>query len=241
MLDRVSLEVSAGELVSVLGPNGAGKSTLINVMAGDIKASAGNCWLNGQTAWPRLERARMLGVLPQVSALSFPFTAEEVVLLGRLSCGGSRRSHLAIVRQALQQVDALSLQNRLYTRLSEGEKQRIHIARVLSQLWDPAPTGARFLLLDEPLSAQDPAHQQQLLQLLRTWAGSAGMGVVLVLHDLNLAARYSDRLLLLKEGQQVAEGTPGDILTADTIRAVFAIEASILEHPSQPCPLVVPG
>ena len=238
LLDSVSLTVSPGEVVSVLGPNGAGKSTLMKTVTGDRTPSTGDITLNGRQQWSPAEKALMVGVLPQSSSLSFPFTVEEVVLLGRTPCSSDRQHNLAIVHEALQKVDCLHLQDQLYTTLSGGEKQRVHMARVLSQIWDDCPLGPRYLLLDEPTSALDPAHQQQTLRVARAQA-DAGMGVFIILHDLNLAARYSDRIVILNQGKVAAEGTPYDVLTPKNLLSVFDIEVSVLDHPSQQCPLVI--
>ncbi|WP_263079403.1 heme ABC transporter ATP-binding protein [Endozoicomonas sp. Mp262] len=238
LLDSVSLTISTGEVVAILGPNGAGKSTLMKAITGDRKIVAGEVILNGRKQWSQAEKALMMGVLPQSSSLSFPFTVEEVVLLGRIPCATDHQSNRIIARQALEKVDCLELRNRLYTTLSGGERQRVHMARVLCQIWDECPLGPRYLLLDEPTSTLDPAHQQQTLRVARAQA-DAGLGVLVILHDLNLAARYADRIIILQQGQLVAEGKPFEVLTPGIIEKVFNIQVSITEHPSQKCPLVV--
>ncbi len=238
LLNSVSLTVAPGEIVSVLGPNGAGKSTLMKTVTGDRKVTAGEVILNGQKQWSQSEKALMMGVLPQSSSLSFPFTVEEVVLLGRIPCATDHSANLTIAHKALEKVDCFALRSQRYTTLSGGEKQRVHMARVLCQIWDECPLGPRYLLLDEPTSALDPAHQQQTLKVARAQA-DAGMGVLVILHDLNLAARYSDRIIMLKQGEIAAEGPPFNVLRPDIIKKVFNIEVSVAEHPSQVCPLVV--
>ncbi|WP_422136531.1 MULTISPECIES: heme ABC transporter ATP-binding protein [unclassified Endozoicomonas] len=238
LLDDVSLTVAPGEIVTVLGPNGAGKSTLMKVISGEQKPSSGKVLLNDRTDWGLQQQALMLGVLPQSSSLSFPFTVAEVVILGRIPCATDRTENLAIVEAALTEVDGLHLRDRRYTTLSGGERQRVHMARVLAQIWDEPDFGKRYLLLDEPTSALDPAHQQLTLKMARKQA-EKGVGVMVILHDLNLAARYSDRLMILKEGAIAAQGTPHEVLTAETLQAVFDVDVTISEHPAHGCPLVI--
>ena len=238
LLDNVSLSLKRGEVVSVLGPNGAGKSTLMKVINGERKPSQGEVLLNGRNDWPLNEQALMLGVLPQSSSLSFPFTVEEVVILGRIPCATDRTENLRIVAEALKKVDCLHLKDRHYTTLSGGERQRVHMARVLTQIWDESPLGQRYLLLDEPTSALDPAHQQLTLKMARQEADN-GLSVLVILHDLNLAARYSDRIVILKQGAIAAQGTPKQVLTPETVYSVFNIDVTISAHPTFKCPLVV--
>ena len=134
LLNDVSLSVKAGEVLTVLGPNGAGKSTLMKIACGERSLSSGSVRLNGRDDWDLRQQALMLGVLPQSSSLSFPFTVQEVVLLGRTPCSSDRSENLAVVEQALIKVDALHLRDRQYTTLSGGERQRVHMARVLAQI-----------------------------------------------------------------------------------------------------------
>lgn len=239
LLDDVSVTVVPGQVITVLGPNGAGKSTLMKVASGERQLSSGKVLLNGRSHWDLRQQALMLGVLPQTSSLSFPFTVEEVVLLGRTPCATDRQQNRKITEQALEKVDALHLKSRHYTTLSGGERQRVHMARVLAQIWDKCPTGDRFLLLDEPTSALDPAHQQLTLKMARQQADEQGVGVLVILHDLNLAARYSDQLVILQKGKLAAQGTPRDVLTPGIIGSVFNIEVSISGHPAHNCPLVI--
>ena len=223
----------------MLGPNGAGKSTLMKVASGERSLSSGEVLLNGRHNRDLRQQALMLGVLPQASSLSFPFTVEEVVMLGRTPCSSSREGNHAVAEAALAKVDALHLRERHYTTMSGGERQRVHMARVLAQIWDKCPEGDRFLLLDEPTSALDPAHQQLTLKMAREQADKEGMWVMVILHDLNLAARYSDQLVILQKGTVAARGTPWEVLTPDIIRSVFNVEVSVSDHPAHDCPLVI--
>lgn len=238
LISGINLSLKPGEVVSVLGPNGAGKSTLMKVISGERKPSMGEVFINGRNNWTLNERALMLGVLPQSSSLNFPFTAEEVVVLGRIPCATNHAENQQIVSEALAKVDGLHLKESHYTTLSGGERQRIHMARVLAQIWDKCSLGERYLLLDEPTSALDPQHQQLTLKMARQEADN-GMGVLVILHDLNLAARYSDRIIMLKEGNIAAEGTPGQVLQSATIQTIFNIDVSVSKHPIHGNPVLI--
>ena len=243
LLDNVSFAAKPGEVVALLGPNGAGKSTLFKVVTGEMPADSGEVVFNGQpvSSWDLGERALMLGILPQSSSLNFPFSVGEVVLLGRSPCRSSREENAEVVHKALELVDALHLKERDYTTLSGGEKQRVHLARVLTQIWDEPESeklGARLLLLDEPTSALDPAHQHQTLRTAREFA-SNNVAVVVILHDLNLASQYADRLVMLCQGQVCAEGTPHEVLKPELLKELLDIDVCIIPHPVNGYPLVV--
>ena len=159
-------------------------------------------------------------------------------MLGRTPHATGAARDAEIVREALAAVDGSYLAGRIYTELSGGEKQRVHLARVLAQVWEPLPEGERFLVLDEPTSSFDLAHQQLTLGIVRRLAGE-GMGVLLVLHDLNLAARCADQLVLMQCGHVAAMGAPRDVLTEANIRDVFQVDAAVSEHPQDGSPLVI--
>ncbi|WP_461538747.1 heme ABC transporter ATP-binding protein [Spongorhabdus nitratireducens] len=240
LLQDISLSVAPGEMVAVLGPNGAGKSTLFRSITGEMAFQQGLVSLGQQAidSWSPLDKAHLLGVLPQSSTLNFSFSVEEVVLLGRTPHATSNAENLEIVTAALKKVDALHLLERNYTALSGGEKQRVHLARVLAQVWEPSARGSRVLLLDEPTSALDPAHQHLTLQVAREFA-TADTGCMVILHDFNLAARYADRVLVIQNGQLVASGTPDEVMTPDVIHRVFELDVVVMKHPQHGCPLVI--
>lgn len=240
LLNNVHFSVNPGELVVVLGPNGAGKSSLLKVMSGEHRFYDGDLSINGRaySAWGSDEIARMVGVLPQSSLLTFPFSVAEVVMLGRLPHSTGRVRDLEIVHQAIDKVDMSHLTNASYPSLSGGEKQRVQLARVLAQIWEETGSGERYLLLDEPTSALDVAHQQLTLQLARELSGQ-GMGVMAILHDLNLAAQYADRIVMLQQGEIAAQGSVDEVLEPDLIRHLFAIDVSIMPHPVSQRPMVV--
>ncbi|MEE4463694.1 heme ABC transporter ATP-binding protein [Azotobacter chroococcum] len=238
VLSGIDLELRPGELLGVLGPNGAGKSSLLAALCGELRPAAGQVRLDGRplAGWPGPERARRLAVLPQSPALEFAFRVEEVVGFGRLPHASGRRRDAEIVARALAAADVTHLAGRSYLTLSGGERQRVHLARVLAQLW---PGGAQqVLLLDEPTSMLDPLHQHSILQAVREFAGQ-GAAVLAILHDLNLAARYCDRLLLLAGGCMQALGSPEEVLRAGPLKAVFGLDVLVQRHPERGHPLIV--
>ncbi len=240
VLDGISFTHEAGRVVALLGPNGAGKSSLLRIMSGEWRAGSGQVTLNGVDVqrWPMRDLASVRAVVPQLSTLDFPFTAAEVVMLGRIPHASGRRNDEAITSAALERVDAGHLAARLYTELSGGEKQRIHLARALAQVWEPSAHGPRYLLLDEPGAAFDLANQQMLIELIHSFADS-GVAVLVVMHDLNLAARAAHTMILLKAGRVAASGSPHEVMQPATIRAVFGVEANIGFHPGSGTPLAI--
>lgn len=242
LLEDISFVVNPGELVALLGPNGAGKSSLLKTMTAEYRFSAGHIQLNGQSYsdWKPRDIARIVGVLPQHSELTFPFNVMDVVMLGRLPHESGRVADAEIAFEALSKVDMQHMAGSLYPSLSGGEKQRVQLARVLAQIWDDEGLGDRYLLLDEPTSALDLSHQHQILQSAKELCDK-GIGVMAILHDLNLAARYADRIIILQQGRIAKEGRVQDVLQAELISSVFGIEVSIIPHPSQDRPLVITG
>ena len=232
LLRDLSFVANAGEVTVVVGPNGAGKSSLLKVLIGDLVQTSGEVRLNHRelASWAVGDKARILAALPQHSVLNFPFTAAEVVHLGRIPHRTGIQRDAQIVDRALARADAKYLPKRFYTQMSGGERQRVQLARVLAQISEPSSLGERFLILDEPTSAFDLAHQQLTLALVRELAGS-GIGVVMVLHDLNLAARCADKILVLDGGRIAAQGTPAEVLTRAVIDQVFGVDVEIGEHP----------
>jgi iron complex transport system ATP-binding protein len=243
LLRQVSLALAPGELVALLGENGAGKSTLLRTLAGDVAPRAGTVTMNARALrqWSLRERARTRAVLPQSAALAFGFTALETVLLGRHphSEGVARARDVEIACASLARLDAMHLAGRLVTTLSGGELARVQFARVLAQLWPEAPAAPRYLLLDEPVASLDPAHQHLALRVARDFAHRHDAGVLAVLHDINLAAQYADRVVLLKQGRVLAEGSPRTVFTPEALGACFDVAATVVAHPHLDRPLVV--
>jgi len=240
LLGDIDLDVLPGQITTVLGPNGAGKTSLLRVLVGELAPDKGSVTLNGRelTQWSPPRRARTLAVLPQHSLLNFPFTAAEVVMLGRTPHDTGAARDREIVLQALRAVDGDHLAGRIYTQMSGGEKQRVHLARVLAQIWETVGEGERYLVLDEPTSSFDLAHQQLTLDVVRDLA-EKGVGILMVLHDLNLASRCADRMFLMQRGRMVISGTPGEVLSPETITRVFQVEVNIGVHPVSGTPLVI--
>ncbi len=241
LLDDVSLEVRGGEILVVLGPNGAGKSTLRKILCGDLTPTNGEVSMNGKPLdeWTLPERAKLRAVLPQDSSLNFPFSVLEVVLMGRAphSKGAETAKDYEIARKALAAVDEQKLENRIYPTLSGGERQRVQLARVLAQIWEQT-AAPRYLLLDEPTSNLDIAHQHGTLKIARRFARE-GVAVLVILHDLNLAAQYADKILLLKDGKITAFGTPEKVFSPEIILETFGVEVDIINHPRLNCPLII--
>jgi iron complex transport system ATP-binding protein len=238
VLADISLDLRAGEVLGVLGPNGAGKSTLLGAMCGELKPTQGEVWLDQKPLvdWSGPERAQRLAVLPQNSTLSFAFRVEEVVAMGRLPHDTGQARDAEVIHAALSAADAAHLAGRSYMALSGGERQRVHLARVLAQLW-PGESG-QTLLLDEPTSMLDPLHQHTTLQAVREFA-DRGAAVMVILHDLNLAARYCDRLLLLTGGRAYSLDSPAVVLRPEPLKAVFGLEVLVQCHPERGHPLII--
>ncbi|MFQ6574222.1 heme ABC transporter ATP-binding protein [Pseudomonas sp. UM16] len=238
VLANIGIQLRPGEVLGVLGPNGAGKSTLLAALCGELPITEGSVSLEQRqlTDWPGQERAKRLAVLPQSSSLNFAFSVTEVVGMGRLPHASGRVRDSEIVTEALTAADALHLAERSYLALSGGERQRVHLARVLAQLW-PGAEG-QTLLLDEPTSMLDPLHQHTILQAVRDFA-ERGAAVLVILHDLNLAARYCDQLLLLQDGLPHAYGPPAEVLTADALAQVYGLQVLIHQHPERGHPLII--
>jgi iron complex transport system ATP-binding protein len=243
VLENLTLELALGEVVVVIGPNGAGKSTLLRALAGEIRPDAGRVALDGRVLglWRAAALAQRRAVLSQDIHLTFPFRVEEVVLLGRSPHAGfsDRATDEAIVEAALGETGGSRLAGRVYTTLSGGERQRVQMARVLAQIWPRPGEPAPYLLLDEPVASLDPAHQHATLKLARRWA-ARGAGVLAVLHDLNLAAMYADRIAILHRGALAADGAPGTVLTGRLIEDVFGMKMSVERRPERNYPVLLP-
>ncbi|MCB9689013.1 MAG: heme ABC transporter ATP-binding protein [Alphaproteobacteria bacterium] len=240
LVENVSLRPEAGELHVLAGANGAGKSTLLGALAGTVRPDEGEVTLDGRplSAWSARALARRRAVLGQRETLSEGLSAREVVALGRYAHGGlSPRA--ALVDACLRETGVAALADRAVPTLSGGERQRVHLARALAQVSGADP-GA-VLLLDEPTSALDLAAQVHVLGLLASLARDRGLAVVCVLHDLNLAGAWADRITLLRGGCRVAEGPPGDVLVPDVLQEALGVRVHVLPHPISGRPQVLLG
>ena len=239
VLRAVSLDLQAGEVLALIGPNGAGKSTLVRAASGVIPVQAGRVGVNGDDllVLSAMRRARYLAVVPQATSLPPAFTAWETVLLGRTPylnfLGQVSTKDEEIARQALQKVDAFDLAERRVGELSGGEQQRVLLARALAQ-------STPILLLDEPTVHLDLQHQVALMEIVRSLAHNDNLAVLIALHDLNLAARYADRVALLVAGEIIAAGTPRQVLTPEIISKAYHLPVQVIPHPYADVPLVLP-
>jgi iron complex transport system ATP-binding protein len=240
LLRNVSLELEPGQVLAIIGPNGAGKTTLLNLLCGAVTPTTGTHLFGGlpMSDWPIARRARAQAVLPQYSSLNFPYTVEEVILLGRTPHASGISRDREILETVLEVTDTVYLRHRPYTRLSGGEKQRVQLGRVFAQVWRAEDSDLRLLLLDEPTSALDLSHQALVMSQLSSMA-QQGCGVIMVLHDFNLAARYADRCLVLASGEQRAFGTPAAVFTPTMFRDVFSVPVIISPHPEADIPVVI--
>jgi ABC-type cobalamin/Fe3+-siderophores transport system ATPase subunit len=232
-LQAVSLEVRAGEFHALLGPNGSGKTTLLRAALGLVPPVQGRAEILGRAAadWSRRDLARVVGVVPQREENLFPQRVHETVLLGRyphLSLfGGVRTADRAAVERALIACDTVDLADRWLWTLSGGEYQRVRLARALAQ--EP-----RLLVLDEPTASLDLRHEMELFELVRDLVDGHGLAALLITHHVNLAARFADQVLILAEGQAVAHGAPGDVLTRETVERVFSWPVAIQPFDGRP-------
>lgn len=242
LLHGVSLTVAPGELVAILGPNGAGKSTLLRTLTGDLVPHTGAVEMDGRALehWTLEDCAKRRAVLPQHTAIAFPFTALEVVLLGRTAWRERRPRSTAIARDAMVAAGAADFEDREYPTLSGGERQRVQFARVLAQVWEPPlPEAGRYLLLDEPTTGLDLVHQQAVLTLARERARE-GFGVLAILHDPNLAFAYADRIVVLSAGRILAEGAAHTLADAALFETAFGLKVDMITHPTTGRPWVLP-
>lgn len=230
IINEVSLTINAGEIVIIIGPNGAGKSTLLRLLTGYQQPSSGACFLLNKplNQWSAKQLAKVRTVMLQHSQLTFPFSVKEVVAMGRAPYGKDYVEQA--IFETMEQTDCLKLADRDYRSLSGGEQQRVQLARVLAQLWQPTPR-EKLLFLDEPTSALDLYHQQHTLRLLKKLAKQQNLAVCCILHDLNLAALYADKILLLNQGKIVEQGTPAEVITVNNIKHWYGVELGIYPHP----------
>jgi len=240
ILAGVAARIEPGRVTAIVGPNGAGKSTLLKAITGETPIAAGSIRLDGKDirTVPASRLAARRAVLPQSSSLAFPFTVHEVVRLGvnGLREAGAIRDR---VSAALARVDLAGFGGRYFQELSGGEQQRVHLARVLCQVWEPCPGGVpNYLFLDEPTASLDLRHQILTLDTARRFA-RAGGGVVAILHDLNLAALYGDHIIVVDEGRIALEGPPQSVLTDEMLRTVFGVSLRVGSAPSDR-PFILP-
>lgn len=242
IVSGAGLVARPGAVTAIVGPNGSGKTTLMRAICGDIRYE-GTISINGRDVaharqW---ELSTLRAVLPQASALAFPFTVREIVRLGMLGgrSGAPADADETLPERALAAVDLAGFAGRYYQHLSGGEQQRVQLARVLCQVWEPVLDGEpRYLLLDEPVSSLDIRHQIAIMRIARGYADRGG-GVVAILHDLNLTAMFADHVLVMHGGSPAASGTPREVLADDVLEAVFGCALKVGQVP-RGVPFVLP-
>jgi iron complex transport system ATP-binding protein len=237
LINDVSLSLLQGELVALIGPNGAGKSTLLRLLTGYLKPASGCCILAGKPldAWDPQRLSRRRAVMRQSAQLGFDWPVEAVIGMGRAPW--TRTPEAAVVKEVMHLTGCLALAGRQFAALSGGEQQRVQLARALAQLWsEGAPRG--WLFLDEPTSALDLYHQQHVLRLLKSLTAQGQLHVCVVLHDLNLAALWAERIMLLHNGKIVSRGTPEAVLQADTLAHWYGAQVHVGRHPAHAAPQV---
>ena len=226
LLKDISIDLHKGELVGLLGPNGVGKSTLLDILAGHLEPTDGEVHIDGKSleSWNRRSLAQTMSYMPQGHACHWPISVERMVSLGRFpslqAWEKPREEDEKAILLAMQKADVIHLRERKVTQLSGGEQARVALARTLA-------VGADIILSDEPIAGLDPYHQLQVMEVMRETANN-GHAILVVIHDLNMAARFCHRLVVLSEGTIIATGNPSDVLNEETLRSGFHIEGKYL-------------
>lgn len=234
LISDISASFAPGALHLLVGPNGAGKSTLVKVLARLLRPQTGTVEYEGVNVNQASEAdlAKRRAVLSQAIEIAFPLTVREVVMMGRYPhfTGRPGPTDERIVDEVMQHFDVTEFEHRYYQTLSGGERQRVNFARVLAQLWDDGSVAScRYLFLDEPLTFLDIRHQIDFMKRIRSFTAAANVVTVGVVHDLNLAARFANQILMLSGGRIVANGTPAEVLTAERIEQVFGVEPTMVQ------------
>ena len=235
ILKNINVEVSQGEILTIVGPNGAGKSTFLNVLSGDIKPSEGLVFYD-ETLLGNIDiekRSFTRSVMSQSQAMVFDFSVREIIEMGWIDRGISSyaKNFKNAMIEVVEECNVGNLLNQTFNTLSGGEQRRVHFARTLLQLWRPsASDDPRYLLLDEPTANLDLSHEVKLLDIIKNKSRD-GFGILLVIHDLNLAAKFSDKIALLKNGSLVKMGSPDEVLTSEILTDVYKIPIDVSENP----------
>lgn len=240
VLEDINLVVEQGQVFAIVGPNGVGKSTLIKAASGILPLMGGEIRVDGLgilTMSPE-RRARRVGVVPQATQTPRVFTAEQTVLMGRTPYLGwverESSADLELANRAMERTNTIELADRMMGELSGGEQQRVMVARALAQ-------SPRVMLLDEPTAHLDLRHQDEILKLIKQLAQEEGMGVLIALHDLNLVARFADRVALLSDGRVKKQGPAREVLTPIDLAEAYGVEIHVMDHPIHGTPLVLSG
>ena len=239
ILDQVDFSAQAGQVTAIVGPNGSSKTTLLRILTGEEQAG-GRITLNGLEVKQALAKhlAVRRGVLPQASRMAFPFKVIEVVQIGHRS--GPHAMQANLPSKALEAVGLKGFETRFYQELSGGEQQRVQLARVMCQVWQPVFDGQPcWLFLDEPVASLDIGHQLGIMQLARDYAERGG-GVVAVMHDLNLTAMFADQVTVMKQGRILASGAPDDVLTDTILSQAYGCALHTSTPPATSIPYILP-
>ena len=239
VLHGVDFAARPGEVTAIVGPNGSGKTTLMRALTGEVEyegtVEIGGRDIRTAKGW---ELAARRAVLPQATTLAFPFTVVEVVRMGLMT--GAHGDDATLPARALAEVGLAGYEGRFFQELSGGEQQRAHLARVLVQVWQPIDAqGPRWLLLDEPVSSLDIAHQLEVMEIVTRYARRGG-GVVAVMHDLNLTALHADRIAVMQRGRLRAFGPPPEVMTDAILSEVYGCRLRVSAAPAGPAPFVLP-
>ncbi len=233
LLDDVSVQFEAGKLNLIIGPNGAGKSTLIKIISNQIQSQTGSVYYGNKNinTTPISEIACIRAVLSQNIELAFPLTVSEIVMMGRYPhfTGNPGQKDKTACEEAMRYFDVYEMADRNYMTLSGGEKQRVHFARVISQIWYPIENNYRYLILDEPLTFLDVHYQFNFMHKVVELLKNDDMIIIGVVHDLNLAAKFADKIVLLNQGKVLAEGDKTTVLSKENIKTVYQLEP-IIHH-----------
>lgn len=239
LLKPLTATFQPGRVTALIGHNGSGKSTLLKLLARQQPASGGEIRFEGSpvSSWKSRPFAREVAYLPQQPAAAAGMTVRELVSLGRYPWHGALGrfgpADAEAVRRAMELADVEVYAERMVEELSGGERQRVWLAMLVAQ-------DAKWLLLDEPTSALDVAHQIEVLALVQKLSQTRGLGVIVVLHDVNMAARFCDEIVALHSGRLIARGTPGEIMRSDTLEQIFGIAMDVIPHPSNGAPVMMP-
>ena len=245
LLDQVSVQAQAGELLVIAGPNGAGKSTLLKVLSEKTVLTSGHVILNRTNLdkYDPKEISKIRAVLSQAFSTTLPFQSEEIIMMGRYPYFKEYPNQIdhTIVSDIMHELDIAHLAKRVYATLSGGEQQRVQLARVLAQIWKTKDSGTdtKYLFLDEPISSLDLYHQQTVLHTASRLA-QAGYCVIAVLHDLNMISQYADKVLLMSKGHVVAYGTAADVFTKGRIKEVYGLDVHLVQDTHSEQLIIIP-
>ena len=235
IIENISLTINRGEIITILGPNGAGKSSFLKLISGDLKGSKGEIFFDESNLdeISIQDRSFMRSVMSQSQEIVYDFSVKEIIEMGWIERGISTYSgdfEEAVNRISLD-CSVNDLLEQSFNTLSGGEKRRVHFARTLVQLWRPSGSDdPRYMFLDEPTANLDILHEQKMMKLIQK-KRDEGIGILLILHDLNLAAKYSDKIAIFKNGHLISIGTPQEVLTEETLTDVYDVSMKIDENP----------